>query len=370
MLSTACRPEAAFAPAGGKEVLTPAAADEMARDNILGSYVVKLVDGVPPVINIEGHQPTIMISKERIHFQSQCIYADWTYKRDGEAISTDSYYKPGSAMCARALAPGETAIQDAFKKATVLRRNRSGLYLEGGKNRLELHRIVDLPATHEPRKVPPGEAPLSRRRATDAQHAPPRAPRNPVLARMLAAASPYQAYRQPCIAKKETGTPITNHQRRRQREVWSDSLELQKRIRDSHGHRLLSMAPDFSGGHDKARFFVRVTGYERLPAYRLGGRARDVPVIVQYGMPYTAEELSQMAHEKASEAIQRLLPDMQGSSVSTGQGLGILHIFVHSPNAEPPPNLTELCERLVDAAGMPVLLTFVSTRMTDFGTRP
>jgi hypothetical protein len=182
---------------------------------------------------------------------------------------------------------------------------------------------------------------------------------------MLAAAAPYQAYQQPCIAKKDTGNPLTTEQRRRQREVWSDSIELQNRVRKSHGHRLLSMGPDFSAGHDKARFIIRVTGHEPLPAYRLGGRAQNVPVTVEYGMPYTAEELRQRAHETASHAIQRLLPEMQGSSVSTGQGLGILYIQVYSPNGQPPSNLTQLCEGLVQAARMPVLLNYISARAGD-----
>ena len=134
----ACAPEAGDAPGSGD---APAVAT--ARDDILGTYVVKYVDGAPPIINIEGHQPMVTIGEDRIHFQSQCIYADWTYERDGEAISTEPYYEPGSGMCARGLAPGETAIQDAFGAADTIRRIRGGLFLEGGGHRLELHRVAD-----------------------------------------------------------------------------------------------------------------------------------------------------------------------------------------------------------------------------------
>jgi hypothetical protein len=104
---------------------------------------VAFVDGAPPVINIEGHEPAVTIGPQRIHFQSQCIYADWTYERRGEVISTETYYEPGSGMCARGLAPGETAIQNAFDSADTIRRIRGGLYLEGGGHRLQLRRNLD-----------------------------------------------------------------------------------------------------------------------------------------------------------------------------------------------------------------------------------
>src|SRR5687767_7721746 len=78
-----------------------------------GRYVVTAVDGKPPVINIAGYDPTVTIDGARVHFQSQCIYADWTLERTDAAVRAKPYYKPGTAMCARGLAPGETAIQDA-----------------------------------------------------------------------------------------------------------------------------------------------------------------------------------------------------------------------------------------------------------------
>ncbi len=142
-LAAACMPEAGSAPPRGNEVLAPAAADKAPQDDILGKYVVKYVDGAPPVINIKGYEPTITIGEKRIHFQSQCIYADWTYARNGDAISTKTYFVPGSSMCARGLAPGETAIQDSFDKARTIRRTSEGLHLEGAGNRLELHRVAN-----------------------------------------------------------------------------------------------------------------------------------------------------------------------------------------------------------------------------------
>ena len=137
----ACAPDA---PAVSPEpdVSMRSVAQQQEQD-IEGEYTVIFVDGAPPIINIQGSEPTITFGPERIHFQSQCIYADWTYRRSGKSISTKSYYEPGSGMCARGLAPGETAIQDAFGSLDTIRRIRGGLYLEGGGHRLQLQRKVD-----------------------------------------------------------------------------------------------------------------------------------------------------------------------------------------------------------------------------------
>lgn len=139
-LAAACTPGMRTDPANGNDTLASARVE--ARENdIIGTYIVTHVNGTPPIINIEGHEPTVTVSPGRIHFQSQCIYADWTYKREGDGISTEHYYEPGSAMCARALAPGETAIQNIFDKARLIRRTEAGLYVEGDGHWLDLQRL-------------------------------------------------------------------------------------------------------------------------------------------------------------------------------------------------------------------------------------
>lgn len=193
--------------------------------------------------------------------------------------------------------------------------------------------------------------------------APPRVPSDPVLSTMLAAIAPFQADRQPCIARKEIGPDFPIEQKRRGKVIWSDSIELQNRIRAAHGSRILVMTPDVSAGADKARFLVKVTGHDPLPAYRLGGRARDVPVIVEYGVPYSADQLRQKA-SAAHADLMRLLPEAQGWAVSEGYGLGALFIHVYSPTGEPPANLTGLCEQLREAVGMPVLLSYSMGRVS------
>jgi hypothetical protein len=217
-----------------------------------------------------------------------------------------------------------------------------------------------------PSAPPPPEAPP---RAGLQGFAPPRMPPDPLLSRMLAAIAPYQAHQQPCIARNPLGPGFSAQQRRRSKVIWSDSIELQNRVRAAHGSRILNMAPDVTAGGanalggDGARFVVKVTGHTPLPAYRLGGRVRDVPVVAEYGMPYSAEQLQHKVNAAYPE-IMRLLPDAQGMAVSNGYGLGALFIHVYSPSGQPPANLTSLCEQLVEAAGMPVLLTYVTGRVS------
>lgn len=186
---------------------------------------------------------------------------------------------------------------------------------------------------------------------------------------MLAAIAPFQAHQQPCIAREPLGPDFSPEQRRRSKVIWSDSIELQKRIRAAHGDRILNMAPDVSAGagawdgKEGARFVVKVTGDTPLPAYRLGGRARDVPVVVEYGMPWSADAL-QAKVETGREELMRLLPDAQGWGVSNGYGLGALFIHVYSPSGAPPADLTSLCEQLRAAVGMPVLLSYTTARVS------
>jgi hypothetical protein len=185
---------------------------------------------------------------------------------------------------------------------------------------------------------------------------------------MLAAVAPMQTHQQPCIAQEPLRRDFPPEQHRRGKIIWSDSIELQNRIRAAHGNRILLMTPDLSlgagvsPGRVGARFLVKVTGHAPLPAYRLGGRARGVPVVVEYGMPYSAEQLREKARAATPE-LMRLLPDAQGWSVSEGYGFGALSIHVYSPTGQPPANLTTLCEQLIRTAGMPVLLTYSRGRV-------
>ncbi|MXO75261.1 hypothetical protein GRI40_08540 [Altererythrobacter aerius] len=137
---------ACTAPSGPAPQEAETAAAQPAAPSFDGHYVVTLVDGAAPVIGIAGHQPMVTIKGARVHFQSQCIYADWTLHRDAGKVSARPYYEPGSAMCARALAPGERAIQDAFTNLETLEpAGDARLVVVGGGHRLELREAAEAP---------------------------------------------------------------------------------------------------------------------------------------------------------------------------------------------------------------------------------
>ena len=122
----ACTPatDATSQPANGQE--------QPPARTVPGEYVVTNVNEAPPAIGIANSEPTVTITGDRIHFQSQCIYDDWRYTRDGEAIETGDWQYDGDiAMCARGLATGETAIIKAIDGADTVRFVPHGLWLSG-----------------------------------------------------------------------------------------------------------------------------------------------------------------------------------------------------------------------------------------------
>ena len=121
----------ACSPSPGSGKAQEDAPAEAAR-SIEGTYVVTFANGEKPLINIAGHEPTLTITGDRIHLQSQCIYDDWSYRLDGEAIRTGEWdYKGDRAMCARSFAIGELAIIKAIDAAETVRFVPHGLWLSG-----------------------------------------------------------------------------------------------------------------------------------------------------------------------------------------------------------------------------------------------
>ena len=109
------------------------AGETVAERDLAGTYVVTFVNEEAPLIAIEGHEPTVTISADRVHFQSQCIYHDWSYARDGETMETGPWDYGGKlvGMCARGLAPGEEAIIAAIDGADTVRFVAHGLWMDG-----------------------------------------------------------------------------------------------------------------------------------------------------------------------------------------------------------------------------------------------
>ena len=123
----------ACAPADPQDEFVAASKAAAAARSIEGSYVVTYVNEAEPVIGIEGHEPTVRIWAEGIHFQSQCIYENWEYSREDEDIETGpwDYGDEVVGMCARGLAPGEEAIIAAIRGADTVRFVSHGLWMGG-----------------------------------------------------------------------------------------------------------------------------------------------------------------------------------------------------------------------------------------------
>ena len=112
------------------------------RLDLAGDYRIVRVNGEEAVAYDRNDAPQATIGSERIHFRSQCIYNDWAYETDGQAITTRGWtYPDGVAMCARALSPQEEAIEAAFAGARSAVPTRSGWRIDGPGGTLELERI-------------------------------------------------------------------------------------------------------------------------------------------------------------------------------------------------------------------------------------
>jgi len=85
----------------------------MVADRLSGEYrIIRIGDHIPQPGHEEGMLVTI--SADRIHYRSECIYADWEWRVERGVIYTDRYAEPGAAMCARALSDDELAAEGVF----------------------------------------------------------------------------------------------------------------------------------------------------------------------------------------------------------------------------------------------------------------
>ncbi|KLE34552.1 hypothetical protein [Aurantiacibacter luteus] len=123
---------------------TPAMAEDAPPASAPGqkideTYAVATLDGAPIAGGTPGQAPRIILTVDRVHFSSGCIYADWTYRHtSGASYSAQRFYEPGSAMCARGLATFETAIEELFDGLDGMTRHGDGTVIATGAG----HRLV------------------------------------------------------------------------------------------------------------------------------------------------------------------------------------------------------------------------------------
>lgn len=183
---------------------------------------------------------------------------------------------------------------------------------------------------------------------------------DPALAAAIAATAEQEVPGRPCLARPRRFGEIAAADRRRQREVRSDSHWLNRFVRERYADRLAFSGLDASGG--RLRHIVWLTGRQPVPPLRLSGRARDVPVVIRYDAPWSLEEVSRR-RAAASPALLRLVPDAQGVGFSEGPGANFVEIMVYSPDGRPRADVLAQCDALRSAYRLPVLISFVAGRM-------
>jgi hypothetical protein len=164
-----------------------------------------------------------------------------------------------------------------------------------------------------------------------------------------------------CLAAA-TPPERTAEQRRRHREVWSDSLWLVKQVRARHGDRLAGVYVDTAQADPvRPRLVIRVTGAEPLPAMRLGDRAAGVPVVVEYGARHSLREVEAI-RLRVGPQVRALLPELQGEGYD--ETAGAIHLDVYAPDKTAAAAALARCGALEAVYGMPVRIEALAARVS------
>lgn len=110
-----------------------------------GFYVVAAIDGGPVESAFLNTRPAVTIDRRRIHFQSQCIFHDWAWSEDAEAVQTAAWTYSASeqpvVMCSRGLTEYEQTIIDVFSAVDDVDQDVTGnLIVKGAGHALRLDR--------------------------------------------------------------------------------------------------------------------------------------------------------------------------------------------------------------------------------------
>ncbi len=150
-------------------------------------------------------------------------------------------------------------------------------------------------------------------------------PFSPDLQRGLEAVRAFEVPGRPCLARERLSGALANL--RRQRDIQQDSNWLSVYLRNTYPERLL-----FSGLNRRGNLFVyivRLTGSRRIPPQRLRDKAANVPVLIEYGAPWSFAEIKRRA-SAASDRPQMLVPDLQGTGLAADPGFGAVRMDVYS----------------------------------------
>lgn len=190
---------------------------------------------------------------------------------------------------------------------------------------------------------------------------------------MLARAAIAEEPGVPCLYR-ERRAPWVNDpaERARVREVRSDTYWLGRWARDNLGNRLAYAEVTYDMGDKPITAFpdkpprliheIAVTGSEPVNAPPLGGRAKDVPVVLRYDRPVSFAEF--MKRREEGHAARGRFLDSVGEGGSPGGSWAVM-IDVFHEGGTPDPEALAQCDALRRAYRLPVLMRFVNARITS-----
>lgn len=172
----------------------------------------------------------------------------------------------------------------------------------------------------------------------------------------------YEVPGEPCLFNPAAEPELSESEQRRRDEIQSDTAELEERLHARYGKRLAEARLDMSG--EAPRYRVRLTGRRPIPKPQLGGRAAEVPVMVEYGAPYSLAQVEHFREAGRTTAAQ-LLPQLIGVSYRADYGTGSLLLDVYHPGGVPDETALSHCRALRIAYGIPVLIRFRPERFEE-----
>jgi len=183
---------------------------------------------------------------------------------------------------------------------------------------------------------------------------------DPALAAAIRATERFEVPGQPCLARPDAMAELSLAERKRQREVRSDSHWLNRLVRERYGDRLAFSGLTVEGG--RLRHVVWLTGTAPIPPLRLRHRAADVPVEIRYNAPWSIAEVFRR-RAAVAPMLKHLVPDVQGESYREGPDAAWIELDVYSPDGRPLSEVLALCDKLRAAYRLPVLIRFTAGRL-------
>lgn len=145
-------------------------------------------------------------------------------------------------------------------------------------------------------------------------------------------------------------------------EIQSDSLWLKKRLLARYPERIAAIfhAP-IDGDSTRLKMVVRVKGDAPLPPMKLGDRAKDVPVVVEYGATHSLRDI-EAVRIRLDHTLAGVLPTLNGTAYD--ERAGALWLDIYAPDAAAEAAALTRCSEIERLYGMPVQMAFSKGRIS------